>query len=307
MDKQVFDDAIGEVPPSTVDVDAAIVRGRRAARIRRVANPAVAAGVAVVLLTGAVAYTMTRGGDGGVPVGGPPPTSSSATSATVPPTSEQPPPTLPPSSTGPSAPVMVGGGDEVPPPECEEDDLQTAGEAADRLRQAATDAVMAQRPDLQLSPNAEYPQGTTRGPLEFYQITDPGEELPICDPQGRFEATATTKGPEGDGNILMLVSPDFHPDDQPSCERNGLPSKTFCVTETGPHGEVVVKQKASFEGSSVMHRVEIVREDGMAILVQSENVATSTKYAGSATATAPPLTLDQLVAIGTDPALTLFP
>jgi hypothetical protein len=30
MDKQLFDDAIGEVPPSTVDVDAAIARGRRA-------------------------------------------------------------------------------------------------------------------------------------------------------------------------------------------------------------------------------------------------------------------------------------
>ena len=64
MHKQLFDDAIGEVPPSTVDVEAVITRGRRAARLRRVANPAVAAGVAVVLLTGAVAYTMTRGDDG---------------------------------------------------------------------------------------------------------------------------------------------------------------------------------------------------------------------------------------------------
>ena len=49
------------MPPSTVDVDAVIVRGRRAARLRRVVHPAVAAGVVVVLLTGVVAYSMTRG------------------------------------------------------------------------------------------------------------------------------------------------------------------------------------------------------------------------------------------------------
>src|ERR1041385_170657 len=76
MDKQLFDDAIGEVPPSTVDVDAVIVRGRRAARLRRVTHPSVAAGVAVVLLTGVVSYSMTGGDDGGVTIGVAPPSTA---------------------------------------------------------------------------------------------------------------------------------------------------------------------------------------------------------------------------------------
>lgn len=59
MDKKLFDDAIGEVPPSTVDVDAAIARGRRAAWTRRVANPVVAVAAGVVLVAGgAVALTL---------------------------------------------------------------------------------------------------------------------------------------------------------------------------------------------------------------------------------------------------------
>ena len=306
MDKRDFDDAIGEVPPSTVDVDAAIVRGRRAARIRRVANPAVAAGVAVVLLTGAVAYTMSDGDGGGTTVGtAPPATTSQAASSSAPPTS-----TAPPGGPDgqPVPPTMIDAGDDaVPPPQCEEDDLESATDAAARLRQVATDAVLGQRPDLQLMPNVEYPQGTPRGPLEFYQIVEPGQELSICDPRGRFESTATTKAPDGYGNLLVLVSPDLFPDQQMSCELNGLPGVTFCAAETGPHGQEIVKQTVGFEGGTVMHRVEVVREDGTSLLVQAENVATSSKYGGAATATAPPLTLDQLVTIAIDPDLSIFP
>jgi len=59
MDKKLFDDAIGEVPPSTVDVDAAIARGRRAAWTRRVLSPVTAVAAGVVLVAGgAVALTL---------------------------------------------------------------------------------------------------------------------------------------------------------------------------------------------------------------------------------------------------------
>lgn len=313
MDKRVFDDAIGEVPPSTIDVDAAIGRGRRAARIRRVVNPAVAAGVAVVLLTGVVAYTLTRGADGGTTVGtSPPATSSSTLPPTSPGSSEAPSPdggSVPPPTSGElEPPVSIGGpGEGTPPPQCDSNDLEKPGEAAARLRDAATDLVRERRPDVELTPNVEYPQGTTRGPLEFYQITEPGMELPICDPQGRFESTATTKAPDGDGNLLVLVSPAFDIGQKMSCELNGFPGMTYCAEETGPRGEEIVKQTVSFEEGVVMHRVEVVREDGTSILFQAENVGTSSKYGGPSTATAPPLTLDQLVDIATDPSLTLFP
>ncbi len=311
MDKQLFDDAIGEVPPSTVDVAAAIARGRRAARFHRVANPAVAAGVAVVLLTGAVAYTMTRGGDGGTTVGTAPPATSSSTTTTssAPPSSRTAPPPPTRTSEGSTGVVEIPvGGDPVPPPQCEKDDLETADEAADRLRQAATDAVLALRPELQLAPNVEYPRGTPRGPLEFYQTVTTGEgDVSICDREGEFESTATTKAPDGDGNLLMLVGADLYPDQELSCALNGLPGQTFCAGETGPDGEEIVKQTVGFEGGVIMHRVEVVRKDGTVILAQAENVATSSKYGTPATAPAPPLTLDQLVAIASDPDMTLFP
>lgn len=299
MDKRVFDDAIGEVPRSTVDVDAVIRRGRRADRVRRVANPAVAAGVAVVLLTGAVAYTMTRD-DGGPSVGTAPPPTTSSSSSSAPPSSDTAPPTTQSGVTTIEIPI-------TPPPQCD-DELEEAGVVAARLQQVVTDAVLAQRPDLQLSPNVDYPRGTPRGPLEFYQTITRGnaKEVSICDREGDFESTATTTAPDGAGNLLVLVGPDFHPDEPPSCERNGLPGMTFCEATTGQDGEKIVKQAVGFEGGTVMHRVEIVR-DGMSILVQAENVGTSSKYGGPATASAPPLSLDQLVAVGTDPDLTLFP
>ncbi len=61
MDKELFDDAIGEVPPSTVDVDAAIARGRRAVWTRRVMSPVTAVAAAVVLVTGGIAFTILPG------------------------------------------------------------------------------------------------------------------------------------------------------------------------------------------------------------------------------------------------------
>lgn len=304
MDKQLFDDAIGEVPPSTVDVDAAIVRGRRAARLRRVANPAVAAGVAVVLLTGAVAYAMTRDTGGGTTVGtAPPTTTTSRASSTAPPTSTPPPGGRP----GEVQPTTIDDGrNEVPPPQCEEDDQETASEAAARLTSAAVEAVSAQRPDVQLVPNPSFQN--PHGPLEFYQARqrEPGKEMPICDPAGQFEAMATTQAPDGAGNILFVVSPDWYPDEEMSCERVGLPA-TDCEVATGPDGEKIVKQTGEFEGGTVMNRVEVVRPDGTSLLVQAENIATSSKFGTAATAAAPPLTLDQLVTIAIDPDLGMFP
>lgn len=196
MDEQLFDDAIGEVPPSTIDVDAIIVRGRRAVRLRRVANPAVAAGVAVVVLTGAVAYTLTSGDGGGTPVGGPPGTTSAVSPSST--TQEQP------AGSEVSTPSVITVDDEVPPPQCE-GGLEPAAEAAARLTLATTDAVKAQRPDLELSANpaGDYPAGTPHGPLDYHQVSaaDPGIELSICDPKATFEAWATTTTADGSGSL----------------------------------------------------------------------------------------------------------
>ena len=284
MHKQLFDDAIGEVPPSTVDVDAAITRGRRAARLRRVANPAVAAGAAVVLLTGAVAYMMTR--DDGIPVGGPPtsPTRTVTASATL--------PTRDPEAKAPAA--------------CARPDLESGAKIVARLSPVARAAVLAQRPDLRLAdnPEATYPRDVPHAALDFYQVTgETPTDLPICDEHSYFMGWATTRGPEGDGNLLISLAPAFRP--TPGSCADFDPDQ--CAEATGPNGEPVVEIWETDENGVTNRQTSMVRSDGTLVRVTVENIATSIKTGGPPTATILPLTFEQMIAIAADPALTLFP
>ncbi|MFD0201080.1 MULTISPECIES: hypothetical protein [Saccharothrix] len=299
MDKQLFDDAIGEVPPSTVDVDAVIVRGRRAARLRRVTHPTVAAGVAVVLLTGVAAYSMTGGDNGGVTVGSAPPTSTTTPRDSTPQPSGPTPADL--VTTLPSMP------DPVPPPRCAQGDLDTVAEAAGRLTQAATEAVREQRPDVQLVANAMFPQGTPRGPLEFYQTVEPAyPDVSVCDIRATLHAWATARTPLGDGNIGFETRVPFTPTLNPPCDEEGTPDRVDCAEVTGPRGEKILTETFEYKRGTRKHQVQIIRVDGTYLRIHSENVAT-THGDGGPTVPEPPFTVEQLIAIGTDPAMTLFP
>ena len=302
MDKQLFDDAIGEVPPSTVDVDAVIVRGRRAARLQRVAHPAVAAGVAVVLLTGVVAYSMTGGGGGvGVDVGGPVPTVTSPPSSTRSPAR--------PSGSSPAdvMTTLTSIAQPVLPARCEGGDLETAAEAAGRLTQAATKTVRERRPDVRLVANASFPAGTPRGPLEFYQTVEPAyPDVSVCDFRATLHAWATARTPLGDGNIGFETRPSFHPTFTQPCDGDGGPDRIGCEEVAGPRGEKVLTEVFEYERGTRKHQVQVILQDGTWLRIESENVGT-TSGSGGPTTPAPPFTLEQLIAIGTDPALTLFP
>jgi hypothetical protein len=290
MHKELFDDAIGEVPPSTVDVDAVISRGRRAARLHRAANPVVAAGLAVVAVTGVVAYTMT-GDDpaGGVAVGTQP---SDGTSSSPAPGSGD----VPPGATDPALPDG-----------CSRPDLETAAELNTRLSQVVTAAFQAQRPDVSLTANAgaEYPTGVAHGPLEFFQVNaTPGTDQSICGPDSYSMARATTNAPDGVGNIVVVVQP---APAGPAGNTCGATEEVYCEVVTGPGGDEILKSTSEFDGGTTATRVSIVRADGTSVIVESENVGTSVRSGDAATAAAPPLDHDQLVAIGTAPGMTLFP
>jgi hypothetical protein len=264
MDKQLFDDAIGEVPPSTVDVDAVIVRGRRAVRVRRVVNPAVAAGVAVVVLTGAIAFTVMRGDEGdGVRVG----ESPTSTTAPMPTTS----------SAGPL------------PEACQRTDLESADEVVARLTPLVKTKVQVLRPDLQLTAAPDEEQG----PLEFLQEADERTvgNVPICDRTSSFRAFASTEGPEGVGSILIVVKPADR-DDPGDCGAG----QTFCEKGAGPNGDRL-RQKTTMQDGATYTQVDVIRLDGTDIHLSSGGPITS----------GPPLTHEQLLAIGTDPGMTLFP
>jgi hypothetical protein len=286
MDKQLFDDAIGEVPPSTVDVDAAIVRGRRAVRLRRVANPAVAAGVAVVLLTGAVAYTMTQDDDGTTGVAGPPTTKSAPT-------------------TRPS-PVPVPGG-RVGPPQCAEDPRETAGEAAARLSPAAVASVLALRPELELTPGNEYPQGTPREPLELYQVSQSPTELPICDGRARYEGSALLHGPDGTGMLYLIVNPAWV-EQQYSCEGIAdIDSTRTCDEFTTPAGDEVKVNGFNDPGGRSQIDVTARRADGTEVTAVIGDLSWASKNGQPSSVDVQSLDVEQLVEIATDPDLTLFP
>jgi hypothetical protein len=291
MDKRVFDDAIGEVPPSTIDVDAVITRGRRADRVRRVANPAVAAGVAVVLAVGVIAFTLTRGGDdGGVRVGG-----SAGTSATAPPSSE---PGKAPKGTLPDA--------------CSRPDLETPAAAVARLTPLLKTLFHTPLPDAQFvaNPVNEYPAGVLRGPLELFQVTGQTHvDRPVCDVDSYFLTRATVRSAAGDGNVMLMIAPAVHGAREAmlECDPPGSGEQTYCDVVTASNGDHILKQTRALEGGTTMNRAEIVRADGTSVIIESANIGSDVKTGGAPTTPTPPLTVDQLVAIGTDPGMTLFP
>jgi hypothetical protein len=269
MDKQLFDDAIGEVPSSTVDVDAVITRGRRADRVRRVVNPAVAAGVAVVLLTGAIAYTMTGDEGDGVRVGQ---TTTSTTS---------------PAPTTSSAWPL--------PEACSRSDLETAGEVAARLTPLVQAKVQALRPDIQITvgPGVGYSSGVEHEPLEFVQVNYQGtaDDTPICQRGSSFTASAATEGPEGEGVVFVEVRPADR-DVPGDCTEEAV----FCEKATGPNGDRILKKTTAQDGAN-MTQVDIIRPDGTYVIVGSNSPISD----------APPLDHNQLIEVGTDPGMTLFP
>jgi len=270
MDKQLFDDAIGEVPPSTVDVAAVITRGRRADRVRRVVNPAVAAGVAVVVLTGAIAFTMYSGGDGdGVRVG------QTATSTTSP---------MPTTSLPGSLPEA-----------CQQVDLESANEVVARLTPLVKTKVKALRPDLQLTANPanQYPSGVQHGPLDFFQVNNESAvgDVLICDRSSTFRASASTGGPNGVGSIEIVMRPDDRAD--PGACEAGM---TYCAKDTGPNGDRL-RMTTTVQDGATLTQVDVSRLDGTSVMVSSSGPTSS----------GPPLNHEQLIAIGTDPGMTLFP
>ncbi len=294
MDKQLFDDAIGEVPPSTVDVDAVIARGRRAERVRRLASPVVATAAAVTVLTGGVAVVLTSDGDTGFGTAGPPSTTRPATSTTSPVTSSPSRcadmmPTAPP---GPEEPAAV----------------------VDRLTGLVHDAVrprLAGGADLTVNPDARYPDGVQHGPLEFYHVFSGVQEIPNGCQGGEdyYLGQANVRSPGGTGSLLALVgrggggNGGFTTCDE---ENAVTPGQTYCHRQV-EDGDVIVQTTMTSEKGVVTNRVDVARADGTYVLLEASNMARSGKYPGPPTADAVPLTHAQLTQIALDPGMTMYP
>jgi hypothetical protein len=298
MDREMFDEAIGEVPRSTVDVDGVVARGRRAARIRRVANPWVATAAGVVAITfGAVAVLLPGNHGGSVGAGAAPP--QPVSSVVLPPVT---------SSVPPSTPVTCGGRTAVPQVPATE-----AAATSARLTSALTSAVQAALPpggQLTANPTGEYPKGTPHGPLEFYYVFQPLVPLERGCQGGVSEysawATISLSGVKK-GNLMALITPPSVNSQPLACSGGTVAGAQYsCDRQAGPNGEAILTSTLTQNGGGpTLYRVEVDRLDGTSILLDSANVAGDAKQGGRPTSPAPLLTHQQLITIALGDGLTL--
>jgi hypothetical protein len=295
MDKQLFDDAIGEVPPSTVDVDAVIRRGRRAVLVRRVANPAVAAGVAVLLLIGVVAYTMTRDDD--VNPIGTPPSGQHRPPATT---------TESPSSTVPDLGAPIPG----KPAVCDDPGrVEETQRAIDRLDAAVEPLVVAHAQLLQLDPSpGAFIDGIQHGALDFFQVDGhSSEQVPLCDGDYLLARAVATASDGGKGNLMVLLGPAQYESVGGCGPPEVTPSQTECQELTPGPGISAMTSTHVNENGVVKYRVDMLKPDGTSLVIEAENSATTSKIANGPSASVPPLTKEALLQLALEPQLVLFP
>ena len=289
--KQLFDEAIGDLPPSTVDVTAAIARGRRAVFVRRLANPVVASVAAVAVLLGAVAVVLLSSGDkGSLGPAIPSPTSSTTTAA----------------PTTSSSPCFDGV--EPTAPAAKEQPAATE----QRLTQLVKDMVKARLvpgAKLVVHPGAQYPDGHPRGPLEVFYVFSETEDqggggCKIGDDY--FLAWSDVQAPGGTGNIQVLVARGGGSNEMGTeCGTNN--HVTSCHVKHTPGGDVAVQTAYRMESGTTQYQVAATKADGTVVQIQAEDIAGSSKSGGPATAAKPPLNMAQLTAIALDPRVTMYP
>ena len=292
MTKQLFDAAIGDVPPSTVDVETAIARGRRAALVWRMANPVVASVAAVAVLLGAVAVVLLSSGDKGSlgPAIPPSPTSS----ATAPPTTES------------VSPCLEGMAPTAPPA------TEKPAAASHRLTQLLTNEVKSRLLPgavLVAHPGAQYPDGHPRGPLEVFYVFSESEDLGggNCKiGEDYYLAWSDVQAPAGTGNLQVLVARGGGGNEVGTdCSTNN--HVLSCHIKHNARGDIAVQTTYRMESGTTQYQVAVTKADGTAIQLEAENIAGSSKSGGQATAAKPPLTMAQLTQIALDPRVTMYP
>jgi hypothetical protein len=311
MDRNMFDRAIGDPPPSTVDVEAIIARGRRAALIHRVANPWTAAAATVAVLAVGAALLLpghsANPGAGVLVVPASPSGSGSAQSPT--------PTTTTSATTLPLPPGMHCVTEEPIGPPPAEDPNTAAGRLTGVLTAAVQQRLAA---GTQLTPNSDhFPKGVSVGPLRFYY--DQGQATTYCPRSGIvvFGAAATTVNAGHKGNIYVSIHQRSNINDTRNiCATTYGPGVVSDMAGTcrrqpdGPHGEVVIFITNTSKrpgGGPTINEVDITKADGTAIELYAENVGDSAKFDGRPETPQPPLSHEQLAAIALDPGMTLYP
>jgi hypothetical protein len=258
-----FDDAIGVVPPSGIDVDELIGRGRRRARRRRlgvVVSTIVAATAAIAVVVPLV---------NGAPRGDQPLSAGSST-----------------------APVELPADVEA------------------RLSHSLGLAVRKVAPDVQESGDTFSPV-----PLAVKHVARKASRAPdgtTTVPDDFYATSATLTDSAGAGNLFVTFA---RADAAPASGMPDLPAvdtscpsvvanEVSCQVVTGPHGERVVQREIHGEGQKRTFRVSMTKVDGTRVILTAANDG-GQAATGPVTRPAPVLSVAQLMAIGTEPGLTV--
>ncbi|HVQ96300.1 MAG TPA: hypothetical protein VMU51_35105 [Mycobacteriales bacterium] len=294
--KDALDREMPDAPPSTVDVDAVMLRERR--RSRRLGTGA--AGSAAVAVAGLVAGMAVL-----VPMG----SGSSVAGQQV---------SVPAANPGPTTPVTVPGtrtpaGTEAstsptswPPPKCPPGtNMEQAAPEGQRplpvgrgpqFTAALTGAVHAAVGSPRL---ADSRWGSVDQPLVFSGGP--------CDPKyAAYMAAAAVLAPRPSNTRLGDLTVNLEWDNQYStdCQRTRVTGEApalACVERTGPRGEKVMAetQRIGAQGSpvAIWHDITIIRPGGTVVWVKCGGTGPSQPN--------PPFTVEQLIEIGLNPGLTL--
>ncbi len=293
MTKRYFDALIGESPVSTVDIDAVIARERRGGRQRRAAVGVMAAVTVVVVLVG-VRMVIAA------------PTWRGAALPAAP--STTPAPVSPPSTIEPSGPTGTGS----PPtgPRSIPRDRKTVQMVADRLTDAMRQAVR------RAAPNAElYSIGSSLPFQMFADLLMPTDVRP--DPYYTGDAIVRNGGRAGRVIITVSDSDPLAQIPEPGSQCIPLPDHPCPVKSgRGSHGEryagfrrtvpmgTFLPDAPNFEMSESWALVR--HADGTVVYVMANNMVFTGDNRLAPGSHDPALTVDQVVAIALDPALTPY-
>jgi hypothetical protein len=287
--RDALDRELRDTPPSSVDIESVLLRERRRGRWLRVATAGSAA-VAVAALIGGITVLNPLGAGG-----------ASHSAAT---------PTLDPGR--PSGPVQAPSGaprgtaPAWPLPKCPPGtDMSMAAPEGKQplpvgrgpqLTAALTKAVHAATGNPRLGPSN---WGSVHRPLVFSGGP--------CDPRyAEYLASAAVLGPSGTriGDLMAYMEWEQWGEGATSCAE--APAETdkpnlACVERRGPHGEkiVAVTRRTGKQGTpvAIWYDVFITRPGGTVVYIDAGGSGPSQPN--------PPFSIDQLIAIGLDPGLTL--
>lgn len=283
---------VADAPPSTIDLDRLVDGEQRRQRTMRMA--AVVSGAAAsVLMVAVVAFGFSSPAT--------PTHQRTAATGTASMKSALPCPSLEPS--GPPRPYQSGNPSPRPVSE-------SCGDAAFRLSGALVRALATHAPGVTVA-DATGSGQSVRILRNNDENLSYGTGLFISTPAGRGSASVgiepRTYAPESEAELRH----------RRGCDR--LPSELVCVYHSYPDGTVVTGIDATpklvgpnGEAGTRQHEVHVFRPDGTLVTFYASNLYYDTglalpgvtpKVGGKDV----PLTLDQLIAIGRDPGLTLYP